>query len=615
MPTATTTEEAPPTTPPPPPYESVILGDSMMQQPTTTAPAVVPGTLWAKSPAAAPGTVTSGPGPAGNGGTGTYESLQTHHQMPGTTTTTTTTVGAVATAANGSSSSSSEMFDVEVTNPTKVGDGMSAYAAYTVVSSRGNGGHEVTRRFSDFTWLRGKLHATYPGVILYPLPEKVVTTSPFNADFLEHRRVGLHVFMRKTCAHPELRHSEDLRSFLQEQGGGGAGGGSGGGAWYQRGAAGTALGAVDSWWQQITTATESFVAGAGVDTMLMEEDPRYLEATEYLLLLEERLKKAVRSSDDVVSAVNTGGLIVGNFGENAHLLGDCEEKGAKVLLGAEAGGLGQAFRQVGAAASALRGPAETQARRLADAFRAPLKRGLSLVQAAKETIDLRADSLLKLQTARARCEQKRVKLEAALSGGGGVVGGAGIGSPASASAAAAATPPSTTVGGGWLERFQAVTKLGTSAQPSIEDMQKDSDAAARFQREAQERYDVIKERMAAELPRLHAQLETDLNAAFAEAAACLKELAEAQAAAWEAVMPGCSQVAPLEPPPVPMPAAATTTATATATAGLKGVWSSVMGTDAGPAGAGGGSGGAEGVGGVGAAGTAAAGNGAAAQVV
>jgi sorting nexin-1/2 len=105
---------------------------------------------------------------------------------------------------------------------------------------------------------------------------------------------------------------------LQSGGGGGVGGGA---AWYQRGAAGTALASVDSWWQQVSTAAESFVAGAGVDTMLMEEDPRYLEATEYLLLLEERLKKAVRSSDDVVSAVNTMGLIVGNFGENAHILG------------------------------------------------------------------------------------------------------------------------------------------------------------------------------------------------------------------------------------------------------------------------------------------------------
>jgi hypothetical protein len=37
----------------------------------------------------------------------------------------------------------------------------------------------------------------------------------------------------------------------------------------------------------------------------------------------------------------------------------------------------------------------------------------------------------------------------------------------------------------------------------------------------------------------------DLNTAFAAAAKTLKELADAQAAAWEEVMPGCSQVPPL----------------------------------------------------------------------
>jgi hypothetical protein len=70
-----------------------------------------------------------------------------------------------------------------------VGDGMGAYAAYTVATTAAPASFRaeaasVTRRFSDFTWLRGKLQASFPGVILYPLPEKVVTTSPFNPEFL-----------------------------------------------------------------------------------------------------------------------------------------------------------------------------------------------------------------------------------------------------------------------------------------------------------------------------------------------------------------------------------------------------------------------------------------------
>ena len=267
--------------------------------------------------------------------------------------------------------------------------------------------------------------------------------------------------------------------------------------------------------------------------MMMEEDPAYLERR-YLLLLEERLRRASKSADDVVHAVNTSGLIVGNFGDNAHILGDCEEKGAKTLLGAEAGGLGQAFRQVGAAATSLRAPAERNARALADRFRAPLKRGLELVQAAKEAIDARADALLKLQTARSKCEQRRVKLEAAL-----------------ANPAPAAPAPAPANGGGWFDTLASVTKLASSAPPTVEEMQKDSEAAAERRREAQERYDAIKATMKTELPRVHADLEADLNAAFASAAQIFANLAAAQAEAWENVMPGCSQVAPLEVPPLP----------------------------------------------------------------
>ena len=472
---------AQPPAPPPPPYESVVLEDP--PAPAHPAPA-----------SSSPAPPSPSPSPSGD-------------------------------------------ITVEVTAPVKVGEGMSAYAAYgvtvqTTLPSFASETSNVTRRFSDFTWLRAKLQSSHPGVILHPLPEKTVTTNPFNPEFLEVRRAGLDHFMRKTCAHPTLRHSPDLRAFLQSQDAQSVGASAA--AWYQRGAAGTALGAVDSWWQSVSTAAESFVAGAGVETMMMEEDPAYLEATEYLLLMEERLRRASKSADDVVHAVNTSGLIVGNFGDNAHILGDCEEKGAKTLLGAEAGGLGQAFRQVGAAATSLRAPAERDARALADSFRAPLKRGLELVQAAKEAIDARADALLKLQTARSKCEQRRVKLEAAL-----------------ANPAPAAPAPAPTNGGGWFDTLASVTKLASSAPPTVEEMQKDSEAAAEARREAQERYDAIKATMKTELPRVHADLEADLNAAFASAAQIFANLAAAQAEAWENVMPGCSQVAPLEVPPLP----------------------------------------------------------------
>ena len=224
----------------------------------------------------------------------------------------------------------------EVGKAIKVGEGMSAYASYPVTASTTSPAFKsetssVSRRFSDFTKLRKTLQKAHPGVIVYPLPEKTVTTSPFHPEFLEQRRVGLDTFARAVAAHPTLRRSEHLRAFLEDPGGGhpaaedpgGAGARDAGGAspeatasvstassgardaeeaWYQRGAAGTALSAVDGWFKSAAIAAESFVHGAGADTVLMEEDPEYLEASEYLLAVEDRLKRAARASDEVVSA-------------------------------------------------------------------------------------------------------------------------------------------------------------------------------------------------------------------------------------------------------------------------------------------------------------------------
>ena len=481
---------------------------------------------------------------------------------------------------------------VEVGKATKVGEGMSAYASYLVTTSTTSPAFRsetssVSRRFSDFTRLRKALRAAHPGVIVYPLPEKTVTTSPFHPEFLEHRRVGLDTFARAVAAHPILRRSEHLRAFLEDPGGGlhvsaeDPGGGAGApsargaaseagesasasnsrgakeaekaslaAAWYQRGAAGTALSAVDGWFKSAAIAAESFVHGAGADTVLMEEEPDFLEASEYLLAVEDRLKRAVRASDEVVSAVNSGGLVLGNLGDNALFLGDCEERGAKMLLGETAGGLGQAFRQVGAAAISLRAPTEAVAERLAAEFRAPLRRALDLVHAAKETVDARAEALLRLQTTRAQAEKRRAKLEAAVEAG--VVNDAasarvGDGSDGAAGVAAASDA------GGWFEKLASTTtKVVAAARgpaETVEDLRREVESADAAREHAHARYEAFKATMRVELPRLHAELEAILNAAFGAANVSMRDLAGAQAEAWEAVMPGCSDVAALDSPP------------------------------------------------------------------
>ena len=420
---------------------------------------------------------------------------------------------------DGSGFITNERVEVSVTNPTKVSDGLTAYAVYTVSTKNDDPAYKkdqsiVVRRYSDFQWLRGRLSTLYPGIVLFPLPEKTVTTSPFQSDFLEHRRSGLETFLKKVVEHPVLATCEDVVMFLEEQGGSSWDQRA---PWYSRGAMGTALGAMDSWFQSIGTATETWSTGAGMESVMMEEDPSYLEATEYLLLLEERLKRALKSGSEIVNSVHNLGILTGTFGENAHHLGDCEEKGAKILLGEQAGGLGQAFRQVGAAACTMRAPTEAQAERLAKRFRAPLRQSLQYVRAAKEQIDARLDALLKLQACRAKVQSKRAKLEQALH--------------------APPTPPPippTTI-------FERLSAAVTSPTPvTVEELQRDVGLAESAVEDAQKKYDDIKSRMTNELPRVHAELERVINAAFGEAAACMKALAETHVDAWESVFPGCT---------------------------------------------------------------------------
>jgi len=408
---------------------------------------------------------------------------------------------------------------VSVTNPTKVGDGLSAYAVYTVSTKTSDAAYKksemiVVRRYSDFQWLRGRLSSLYPGIVIFPLPEKTVTTSPFQSDFLEHRRGGLQDFMKKVVEHPMLGTCEDVVMFLEEQGGSSWDQRA---PWYSRGAVGSALGAMDSWFQSINTATETWSTGAGMESVMMEEDPRYLEATEYLLLLEERLKRALKSGSDIVNSVQNLGILTGTFGENAHHLGDCEEKGAKLLLGEEAGGLGQAFRQVGSAACAMRAPTEAQAERLARDFRAPLKQALQYVRAAKETIDARLDALLKLQAARSKEQSKRAKFDHALH-----------------APPTPPPPPPTSI----LERLHASITQPTPV--TVEELQRDVGTAEAATADAQKKFDEIKARMTNELPRVHAELERVINDAFANCAICMKALAETHVDAWESVFPGCT---------------------------------------------------------------------------
>ncbi|CAH0401390.1 unnamed protein product [Chilo suppressalis] len=132
---------------------------------------------------------------------------------------------------------------ITITEPQKIGEGMSSYVAYRVITSTNMpifSKHEfaVLRRFSDFLGLHEKLTEKYlrSGRIIPPAPEKSIvgttklkmTSTPstesangnnssgsVQSQFVERRRAALERFLNRVAQHPVLCIDPDFREFLE----------------------------------------------------------------------------------------------------------------------------------------------------------------------------------------------------------------------------------------------------------------------------------------------------------------------------------------------------------------------------------------------------------------
>ncbi|KNE60844.1 hypothetical protein AMAG_06610 [Allomyces macrogynus ATCC 38327] len=111
-------------------------------------------------------------------------------------------------------------FKVSVSEPTKIGDAMSPFTAYKVVTKTTQPGFRsesvVSRRYSEFLWLYQRLVTQHPGIVVPGTPEKQAI-GRFSEGFVEHRRVGLQVFLRKVAAHPVLRTDPAFQMFVEAE--------------------------------------------------------------------------------------------------------------------------------------------------------------------------------------------------------------------------------------------------------------------------------------------------------------------------------------------------------------------------------------------------------------
>ncbi|KAK2555411.1 Sorting nexin-2 [Acropora cervicornis] len=122
--------------------------------------------------------------------------------------------------------------DIKVTDPEKVGDGMSSYMVFKVSTQTSmatfkNAESTVKRRFSDFLGLHERLNTKFAhlGRIVPPAPEKSVVgmtmvkfgkgeeNSP--VDFIAKRRAALERYLNRVARHPILREDPDFILFLE----------------------------------------------------------------------------------------------------------------------------------------------------------------------------------------------------------------------------------------------------------------------------------------------------------------------------------------------------------------------------------------------------------------
>ena len=106
------------------------------------------------------------------------------------------------------------MLAIAVKNPKEMDKGVFGqnYVLYEMTTDPF--GWTVTRRYSDFDWLRRLLIKLYPGFNVPPLPNKKMGTRRFDLDFVMKQMKFLELFMNNVCENEAFKASELLVAFL-----------------------------------------------------------------------------------------------------------------------------------------------------------------------------------------------------------------------------------------------------------------------------------------------------------------------------------------------------------------------------------------------------------------
>lgn len=103
---------------------------------------------------------------------------------------------------------------VQIKNPKEMEKGVFGqnYVLYEITTSPLN--WVVTRRYSDFDWLRKTLVKIFPGFNVPPLPKKKMGNRKFDLDFVMKRMKFLELFMNSVLTNENFKASEAVIAML-----------------------------------------------------------------------------------------------------------------------------------------------------------------------------------------------------------------------------------------------------------------------------------------------------------------------------------------------------------------------------------------------------------------
>ena len=109
----------------------------------------------------------------------------------------------------------SKQITVQIQNPKEVNTSLisSSYTSYEVYTKELN--WLVTRRYSDFDWLRNTLRKLFPRHYIPPIPGKKMGARRFDKDFIEKRMKFLQKFMDEIISVETFKASEAVVVFLK----------------------------------------------------------------------------------------------------------------------------------------------------------------------------------------------------------------------------------------------------------------------------------------------------------------------------------------------------------------------------------------------------------------